>query len=199
MSELKIDERCKSTLKKIILFCTVLFLVSVVGAYILARGNWELIEAQIAQMMEGVMDNLNIETNKNFGLSLFINNLRAVSLMILTGFIPFLFIPIFILVLNGIIIGALPMLTGTNFVSTMVFGILPHGIFELSAIILGASFGVMICLTIVRKIIGKNTVEFKILLKYILKKYVFVIIPLLVIAAIVEAYITPIILMNTIF
>ncbi|RVU54589.1 stage II sporulation protein M [Anaerosphaera multitolerans] len=193
------DLKYKKTLRKIIVFASIAFLISVVGSYFWAKSNSEVIGSILGKTINGIMNNLDTSSFKNFGVSLFLNNIRAVAVMTVMGFIPFLFIPIFSLILNGMIIGMLPVLIQRDFLRSMVFGILPHGIFEIPALVLGASLGTMLCITLIKKIFRRDAVEIKVLLKYILTTYLKKIIPLLIIAAVVEAYITPLILMKVNF
>ncbi len=73
---------------------------------------------------------------------IFINNITVALMMILLGFI-FAIIPFFLLVLNGVFIGFF-----TNFFLNeggSLFGfiasLVPHGVFELTAIVLAAAYG----------------------------------------------------------
>jgi stage II sporulation protein M len=61
--------------------------------------------------------------------------------------------------------------------------LLPHGIFELPAIILALAFGLRTGMFIFSK---KPELEFRYRIKNALRVFVFVIVPLLVIAAIIE-------------
>ncbi|WCK54800.1 stage II sporulation protein M [Aneurinibacillus sp. Ricciae_BoGa-3] len=76
---------------------------------------------------------------------LFKNNLMAAVSMLGLGIFLFGIYPAFGLLVNGIILGFLLRVyanIGINPLKIFVLGILPHGIFELSAIILAASIGI---------------------------------------------------------
>lgn len=157
---------------------------------------------------------------------IFLNNLRTSVFIVIVGLIPYLFLSVLMLIYNGYIIGlviAEVEITRHNALLMILLGILPHGIFELTAIFYAASIGVYITknVTIFRpkndiSLKGRlpvsscddNTfaiidssesdtckkeghVYLKDIMPVIIKSYVFIIIPLLAVAAFIEAFITP--------
>ena len=72
-------------------------------------------------------------------------------------------------------------------------GILPHGIFELPAFFLACSLGLYAGAELIRAVFKKGRFRFIFLLKHFSAILVKVIIPLLIAAAFIETYITPII------
>jgi len=117
-----------------------------------------------------------------FPLIIFYNNIRVALINIIGGFI--LIPPIAITIYNSYIITSF-VLHG-NVVNNLVL-ILPHGIIELYAILLSASLG----LKIGWAVITRKVAIFKIV-KYSLRKFTLITL-LLLIAAFIEVYITPII------
>ena len=124
---------------------------------------------------------------------LFANNLRA-SLMMLLGGILLIF-PLFGLVVNGGIVGVVSTLIATEgtlgLFGFYVVGILPHGIFEIPAILLSGAIGLKISKELLSPPRGATR-------KHRLKKNyqaalwsLPVIILLLAIAAVVEVFVTP--------
>ena len=131
---------------------------------------------------------------------LFLNNLKACLIAMATGLIPFLFIPILVLGVNAAVMGAVASMyrmAGMSVVSMYLFGILPHGIFELPAILLSISMGLYLCYCLVKRICeGRyNRGSVKEALGNMLRTLLTLIIPLLAVAAVIETYVTPI-LMN---
>ncbi len=126
--------------------------------------------------------------------ALFFNNIRASALMAILGIIPFLFLPAIILGYNAVIIGiacAFSMAMGTG-VSFLVLALLPHGIFEIPALILSAALGIYLCKELVKKLVGRSRLaSFSGVFLSMLRFYLCVILPLLVVAALVETYFTP--------
>ena len=131
---------------------------------------------------------------------LFLNNLKACLIAMATGLIPFLFIPVLVLGVNAAVMGAVASMyrmAGMSVVSMYLFGILPHGIFELPAILLSISMGLYLCYCLVKRICeGRyNRGIVKEALGNMLRTLLTLIIPLLAVAAVIETYVTPI-LMN---
>jgi stage II sporulation protein M len=135
---------------------------------------------------------------QSFGLMFFIflNNSIKCFLVVLLGFmfgiVPFLFITI-----NGFVLGLITFeiekLIGLPFA---LAALLPHGIIEIPAVLLSSAIGVMIGYETVRKIKGKGSIKKRILEGT--RFYAFRILPLLFLAALIEAFVTPIII-NTFF
>lgn len=131
---------------------------------------------------------------------LFLNNLKACLIAMATGLIPFLFLPVLVLGVNAAVMGAVASMyrmAGMSVASMYLFGILPHGIFELPAILLSISMGLYLCYCLVKRICeGRyNRGIVKKALGNILRTLLTLIIPLLAVAAVIETYVTPI-LMN---
>lgn len=103
----------------------------------------------------------------------FARRTRGISISLLLG-------------LNGLIIGSvLTMWHQTDLSLTMIIvGIMPHGLFEFTAVFLGSAYGLKLLLT-----------KDSLLTKYnnlIKNKTIRILVPLLLVAACVEAYITPV-------
>ncbi|EPE63385.1 hypothetical protein L479_00214 [Exiguobacterium sp. S17] len=130
-------------------------------------------------------------------IALFVNNTRVTLLAFLLGIIP-LFIPYVFVVINAAVIGLVAMLvgfTGESVVKVLVLGILPHGVTEISAILLGAAMGLSLNRHVWKKLRGKETdVTFKALLIAGFKTFLFIAVPLLAVSAVIEAYVTPLLL-----
>ncbi len=114
------------------------------------------------------------------------NNLRVAVVNTVLGFT--IVIPLAITWFNGYRIGSLA--TYGNVVRNIIL-LVPHGVIELTAILYSAILGVRVGFECLRKLIlkgGDPLEEFKHALSQL--KYVFI---LLVIAALIESYITPLI------
>lgn len=76
---------------------------------------------------------------------IFLNNVRAVLIMMYSGIILAIF-PVFSMLFNGILVGFVIRVqesVGGASLSELIFkGLLPHGIFELPAIFIAAAFGI---------------------------------------------------------
>ncbi len=131
---------------------------------------------------------------------LFLNNSRAVIFIFLGGLVSFSVLGVLLYMFNIGLIGglfALLKLLGVPPFPLFIAGVLPHGIFEIPALMLGAAamlyFGVAIVTPQTGKSLGEVIIE---LLADWAKIFIGVVIPLLAVAAVIEAYITPVLLMN---
>lgn len=178
-----------------------IFIVTGIGSYFLFRTviTPEQIEEILAQLGEAFeLKGLTFDSNaRDTMIALFVNNTRVTLFAFLIGMIP-LFIPYVIVVMNAALIGLVAMFVGfygESVLRVIVFGILPHGVTEISAILLGAAMGLSLNRHIWKKLRGKETdVTFKALFVAGVKTFLFIAVPLLAVSAVIEAYVTPLLL-----
>lgn len=169
----------------------VAFLVLVVLSYIAGRLFPEIPAAILTYFNEIVADSGIVRDDGSFSaLALFGNNLRAMVLSTLYGFIPFLYLPALSMGVNAILLGMVAASVNGQWL-LLAAGILPHGIFELPALCLSLAAGLCLCQNINRYIRKNEKGIMKPLLLNILRVTGLVVIPLLVVAAIMESYVTP--------
>lgn len=108
--------------------------------------------------------------------------------------------PIFIALMNGFVVGIVAgKVLESNGVGYLLVGLVPHGVFEIPAILiaigLGLKFGYLIISTIISILLGKPTKdnEFKLFIRE-LKPAFKIILILLCIGAFVEILITPLLI-----
>jgi len=137
---------------------------------------------------------IKIYTSTNYNMTvfnIFVNNIKIITINILGGF-TFSALTTLHLLYNGIMIGYETKLAliEDNLMTILVL-ILPHGIFEVPAIIIAGAAGFKIPYEIIRYLMGKKEQP---LTKEDIKEYfklALISIILIVIAAFVEAYVTP--------
>lgn len=169
----------------------VAFLVLVVLSYIAGRLFPEIPAAILTYFNEIVANSGIVRDDGSFSaLALFGNNLRAMVLSTLYGFIPFLYLPALSMGVNAILLGMVASSVNGQWL-LLAAGILPHGIFELPALCLSLAAGLCLCQNINRYIRKNEKGIMKPLLLNILRVTGLVVIPLLVVAAIMESYVTP--------
>lgn len=174
-----------------------LFLLFALGFYfftpVAEEQAGQLLDPQMEQLAEIMF--LLLESNKLIGtLFIFMNNFMAMVQMLLLGAAAGLS-PLITLVLNGALIGYISSLSaaeGLPVLNMIIFGILPHGIFELPAFFLCGGLGLKLGFHCVFfPLPGKNRLES---FKYIWKEAISLL-PLVVIlllaAAFIEIFITP--------
>ena len=146
---------------------------------------------QFAQQMAelGIMDT----TGRVDVLALFGNNVRATVFSIAYGFIPFIYLPALSIGINSLLLGLFAGVYVNNGISLLAYfaGIVPHGIFELPALILALSSGIYLCRKVTDYVRHNEKGVMGPLMKDLLRLFVMHIIPLLVAAAVMEAYVTP--------
>jgi len=123
--------------------------------------------------------------------AIFLNNmvktLGVILLGTLLGVIPGCF-----LILNGAVLGMVLSLSGQvrgHWVTLL--SLLPHGMLELPAVFLGTATGIMMGTSMARKLFATSASKIGTELGHALKFFCTVIVPLLLVAAIVEAFVTP--------
>lgn len=167
------------------------FLVQLVLAYAAGRLFPDIPVTVISAFNEDIAGSGIVQEDGSFNvLALFANNLRAMVLGILYGFIPFLYLPALALGVNAAILGMLASLIDGQWL-LLAAGILPHGIFELPALFLSLAAGLCLCKNINAYIRKNEKGIMKPLLLNILRVTVLLVLPLLVIAAVMETYVTP--------
>jgi uncharacterized membrane protein SpoIIM required for sporulation len=143
----------------------------------------------VAQGMNGV------EISAPF---IFLNNIRATAAIFLFGAVSFGVLGILFYLLNaGLIGGILSLFAYVGVSPWLLFstGILPHGMFELPALLLSGAAVLHMAVALVTPQTGKSMGEvFIFLIADWAKVFIGVIVPLLLVAAVVETYVTPILL-----
>lgn len=127
-------------------------------------------------------------------LGLIRNNLQACLLATGLGVIPFLFLNFFPLIVNTVMVGIVTagsLLAGQSILFVLA-ALVPHGIFEIPAILMAITLGYLLCKELVMRILGnrQGVPVLKSLLDLV-RMYACIIVPFLIIAGFIEAYITP--------
>ena len=141
---------------------------------------------QFAKMFQGM-------SRLRLAAAIFLNNSVKTLLVILLG--PLLGLtPVVFLIVNGAILGAvIPVAVESKGLWSALMTIIPHGIFELPAIFIGTSIGIRLGVHPFRRLAGKTDSTFLAELAHGLRLFVSVILPLLLLAAAIEVFVTPLI------
>ena len=188
----------RTRMRVVLLIVTAVFLLAAVGGYALYNAAPEQGDQLIAYF-QGVVDEAGV-IDENGSISLFplmLNNWKAMIFSILYGFVPFLFLPITAAITNAAILGVLAAWYQHNGISLGYYfaGILPHGIFEIPALIIAISLGTLLCFHMVLRIFRhKKAISMIDLISNILRTLLLVIFPLIALSAVIETYITPLVM-----
>lgn len=126
---------------------------------------------------------------------IFSHNLRAVGLIFLAGLVSFSVLGMLAFLVNlgsvGAVLGVFQLL-GYSPIKLVIFGILPHGIFEIPALILASAAMLHIGVVLVTPQTGRSLGDVVLgLLADWAKVALGLVLPLLLVAAIIETYVTP--------
>lgn len=124
------------------------------------------------------------------------NNLRACLFTMMYGLVPFLLLPAMSLGVNAIMLGVLAAWYVSEGASLLVYlaAIVPHGIFELPALILAFATGLYVCGQVTRLCRrDKEALHVWDCLLLMSRVLFLALLPLLAAAAVVEAYVTPLV------
>lgn len=140
------------------------------------------IEQYLLELIEELVDQTEGMSFLELTNFIFLNNLRSSFLGIILG-VFFGIIPIFYSVFNGYLIGFVAFISVAEGGVFVLWRILPHGIFELPAVFISLGLGLKLGTFIFQKNILKSFVDF---FWNSLRVFLFIVLPLLIIAAIIE-------------
>ena len=181
-----------SPLTNAIIVTLLLFFTTITVGWIGSAANpsvgqdlMKLFEKEVAGAMDGA-------DPADMCVKLFTNNLQACILLFLGG-ASFGILTIFIMSLNGIVIGAIMEIVHKDHTPMFVAAaIVPHGIFEIPAFILAGAIGILLAQSLIAEWYGSGDTAAD--ARGYGKLFVMVVLPLLATAAIVEAFITPVVI-----
>ncbi len=191
-------EFLRSDFRRILLLCALgmVFACALGCGFSLARPDaaMEVIGSFMEQAEQsGVVD----ESGGMFVFALLLNNWRAMLFSAAYGFVPFIFLPLFSLLANGALLGitAAVYLSNEMPLGLLLAGILPHGVFELPALVLSIACGVYLCRNMCRLATSNpRRIPMVELLGDLLRVLVLLVAPMTVAAAFIECYVTPVIM-----
>jgi stage II sporulation protein M len=181
------------SLFKIFVALAVLYLLSASAGYIVSIQNPEFADQIFNSIKESYESKGLLGASSNFDLFLlvFLNNAVAAFISLVSGVIPFLCLSAISVVGNGFLLGVIAavVLSQGKGVLAALMSLLPHGIVELPVFFYASSLGVYLMLNISKKILGQP-VRIRSVFKNSIRSFIIVVIPLLLLAAFLEAYVT---------
>lgn len=185
-----------SELKNLIILNGLAYVACAVITYVIAYNS-----IPVKQLEESLGGTVEIEsfTKFDFFREILTNNLKFSVLAFFLGFLLLGYAgAITLIISNGMVLGkAIAVFKNTPIspIRLIVFGILPHGIFELFGMFLTFSLSVYMTSKIIDKLYYrrnfKKTEELKQGVKDVVRTFILVVIPIVFIAAAIEGYITP--------
>lgn len=168
------------------LLCLGIFVVAVYAGYIAAVLVGGEAEKYFALVRDAVVGG---ELPENIFLYILARNALVSLLVLVVGIFTYSVWPVLVLLINGAVSGFIVKLQSTIFghysFQIWLFGLLPHGVPELGALFLAA--GATFYYRRLRREGGFNWVG-------VLKTYLLVVLPLLLLAAVMESFLTPLLI-----
>ncbi len=179
-------------LKPYILISTLLFVFSIAAGYI----GYGLSPESSADSLSGLEELAEMLQNLSaieIMLLIFINNASKMLFSILLG--PLLGIaPLAFLLINGFVLGVFAHIQIVeNGLLFIIAGLTPHGIIELPMLIISSAIGIRLGHEAFRTILGRPS-DLKGELIKGLKLFLYVLLPLIFIASVIETFITPLVI-----
>lgn len=171
--------------KNLMVYSLVIFMISIFLGFL----SYENLADKIPSMIERAFSGVIV---KNSQFMTFVNimtrNLWITFITVILGIT--LIVPVIILFSNGFAAGLILMYVYSQGVSIqkLILGVIPHAIFEIPAFVITSSIGIRIGISIFSK--GKRIASIIKSLKDAVLVYIIVIIPLVILAAFVETYIS---------
>lgn len=110
-----------------------------------------------------------------------------VSIMIMVSGVLFGIVPVFSMASNGLLLGvACRQEVEVASIAKVALKVLPHGVFELPALLLAASYGLWLGVTFIRRIRGRESTPIRFHIEHAFRRYLAVVFPLLIVAAGIE-------------
>ena len=129
---------------------------------------------------------------------LLIHNCRTNLIILIVGIIPFIPVSALCMIYNGILVGSFTafsaLIASQSMLRSALFGIAPHGILEYALNCLVFAMGIYLFSTVTKLILKKDSDNLKTAALNCLRIFILIEIPGLLIAGIIEANITPLIL-----
>ncbi|MCL2460361.1 MAG: stage II sporulation protein M [Euryarchaeota archaeon] len=172
-----------------VLFSCVMFLFFIVTGYWTAQADPTAGDQVYTMFQEMVVAGVISESAVIMALQIFINNVQICALIFLGG-ATFGLLTVFLLMTNGIVIGVLiEVLLRDMSKTALMIGLLPHGIFEIPAVLVSAALGMIVARGLFEEFAGRgNALNSARAAGWLFVTYV---VPFIFIAACVEAFITP--------
>lgn len=176
------------SLKPLFILCLLVFVFSMASGWYSGEDITHIITQDLAEMLPDIE---NSDITSIFGFILF-NNLFVNLLWMILGLFA-VFPSVYFSSFNGFILGAFAYTFAAETSTTLVVvGLLPHGIIEIPTMILSSSVGMGLGYTVINKLRGKGSLRKE--LNLAIKLYIKRIVPLVILAAIIEVTITPLLI-----
>lgn len=169
-----------------------IFIAGCAGGYFTSQADPSFGQSLVTLFQDMITNEIMSDDPPLLAFQLFLNNLEACVLLFIGG-AALGVITLFVLSFNGIIIGGIMEVVGAKTGSlVMLAAIVPHGVFELPAVLVSASLGMMLGRSVMLELIGQEDASAQALV--LGRLFVRYVVPFIAFAACIEAFITPAVL-----
>lgn len=170
------------TIKPYIRILTLLFSASFLAGAIAPSA----IRQQMTEVFQAVAGNYRGLAGGMLFFNILVQNVMATIFVIISGVIVGI-IPTIAISSNGFGLGVLyRQAVEVSGYSKAALKVLPYGVFEIPALLIAASYGLWLGVTVVRRMRGKESTLLRFNIEHAFRRYFAVVFPLLVVAAAIE-------------
>lgn len=181
-----------SSLTNAIIIIFLLFFATITVGWVGTTQNPEIGENLMKLFEKEVASQILGSDSSEICVKLFINNFETCVLLFLGG-ASFGILTIFIMSLNGIVIGAImEIIHKDHSWAFIAAALIPHGIFEIPAFIISGALGVLLAQSLIAEWYGGADTAVE--AQKLARMFLLYVLPLVAVAACVEAFITPVII-----
>ena len=170
------------TIKPYILILTLIFAVSFLAG-ILAPSS---IRQQMTEVFQAVVGNYRGLAGGMLYFNILVQNVMATIFVLISGVFVGI-IPTFAISSNAFGLGVLyRQAAEVAGYSKAALKVLPYGVFEIPALLIAASYGLWLGVTVLRRMRGKESTPLGVNIEHAFRRYFAVVFPLLIVAAAIE-------------
>jgi len=176
-------------LKNALVVTVLIFIVAILAGWVGTAHTPAIGEQLMALFQKEVAGQITAGNPADMCAKLLANNLEA-CIMLFLGGASFGLITLFILGVNGIVIGSVTEIVSQGHSAAFIAAaLLPHGIFEIPAFIIAGALGFCMAQSLIAECYGAGDTGEE--AKRYARLFLLYVLPLICVAAIVEAFITP--------
>jgi stage II sporulation protein M len=148
----------------------------------------EPVSRQVTDALQAVGDQYREMAGGTLFFYILVHNVMA-SLLLLASGLLYGIVPVLAVGANGFVLGVLfREVAGTLGIAKAAMQVVPHGVFEIPALLFTASYGLWLGILAVRRARGREETPLRVQVNRAFERYFAVVFPLLVMAAAIETY-----------
>ncbi|WP_018921804.1 stage II sporulation protein M [Salsuginibacillus kocurii] len=195
-------EQFKNKYLMAFLVAMIVSLVAGIGVYAFLLANSGLLEMVMGEL-EAQFSDLGVQSDtghQELFWVILLNNLQVSLLVVLLGFIPIVVLPLLSPIATAgsvsVVMAYVQIHGGESPLPLFVTGILPHGIIEMVGLFLASAVGIVLSIDTAKKLFteARRDIRLSESIHQAFKMYIGVVAPLIVLAALIEGFITPLLL-----